>query len=1605
MPRVFLAILALVTVVTPIGANPPMSLGLSLASGLKTLSEREPQRISDPFPIRRVLLPERAPLPVAPDGDPFRRMTRDDFERLVRDAGRNLPTTPKLIRAEYRASLVNDALVGTGEWQFASEKEGVFPLDTLKMAVRDAKWNGGRDARLYGSPARLWVDQLDRSPVRFEWSARGSLEPGAIKFALGAPASPLAILELELSNDRWPVTKGPVLLDGPIAKPGNRSLWRFAFGGESVLEFSVREPVASRPSAFAALARSTKLEVSPGLATVSCEFDTAIPRDTPTEIAFRIDPGLTIADVVSAGLANWRVNGDALTLTYREPFSGGKITVIAVSPFPADGNEWSIPTIHPAAGVTVADQIDLLVSPDLLWEGCTPGDYRPVRSTMTSERGLAITWRGTLPKDNRTARQAPSLRLRGAAAEFSTVETLDWRIEAERTRLSVRIKATVSRGPLARFVFRVPPGAVPIATVVTPDDPTATLIHLGNNIYAIEPTQPVPTGESLEIRIDLNGPKPIFDPDTQRASLVLDSHSVLGATKRDGTANLQFEAPLRGWYAVSETAAVEGNGSFKFIRDHTVRITLARRNSFIADPPEIPTAKAIAGDWRFRRLVATAVIEPDGQIFVKLTGRIRTAKAVRLPIRLPAGAILQQAMIEGKWTDAIIQDGTALLTIPDPDPAGLTFELGYRVPSSGTWPLRLTDCTPGLPGDPPIALSFDCGPQYVAWPTLAKSTQVEAIVLPERIPRAIGLVLAVLLLGTTIGQWLRGRHRHVFSQFVYVVSAGLGAAVWFAPSGWWILIGPPFLAALLSWFVLRVGSVSVLGKLVLLGSVALITGPGIAQAPAIPTVYLLSESSDEPNRLTALVPQSTLDRLNTLKEPQLPAVLLLDAEYSAEESLGISRFDATFKIDVVRPGVQEFELPLAGVQLESMTIDNAPAFPDASRPGRYRLVLEGVGPRVLKARFVVPTTTTAAGRETRFGIPDHPSTRMTFLETASGQSLEFLGRTGARTTIRRGEQSAICTEIGPAGSIAIRWLDLSPPVATVQEATVWDVNETRAEALAAFVHRIERGTMTRLVFELPMGIEPGSLTVREVDSTPGTVNGLRDWILEPIDTGTRLTLVLRHPARNPVITTIRLFHRDKPTIQPILPVPHTVTGDVTASYVGIRLNGVTAESWENRNLIDVPMDAFIREFAQIPELELERPFTRSLRREGANPPILSPILRAPAIPLPAVRELLWSIGSTADVTATLQWSNAAAPVVECPVPTGVVVSEVLATDVAGWERSGDLLRVWFKSDLRDPTVKWIGRWQEYPSTEAFELPSLPGATVRVRPTDGATLEVITGPGSKLTPGLRPREWSYTTEAAAPRFRWYPPTSPKIIRTDALVRTGSQFELRTVLEIPLAPGRPHSFELSIANMPNGAESRIEWPPGTTGLDAGSTSVRKSWTMEIPILPERSARVAVITRLPVRTTLELPSIDLLSANVPLARSAHTLSLPEEFRPIPTTARRENGRWTILSDGPISLIEQSKPTVRSADDDSEVSNVDAGIPANRKAREGQAVIWLLGWLILGIWSRLGPQGLHPEWLIGYGVLAAGVADWKFLGIAVLGACIRFARLARMLGRRVIR
>ena len=139
------------------------------------------QPVDEPVPLRRIWLdPERLP-------DEMKRVRLGvlkqlplaDFEALIRRAGRAtaaLKEPVRLIEARYRATLIDTALVGTGQWTINNPGSGarILALDPLNLAPRQPRFEN-RDALLAdfeGGKPGLLVDETGRHSLALDWTAR-----------------------------------------------------------------------------------------------------------------------------------------------------------------------------------------------------------------------------------------------------------------------------------------------------------------------------------------------------------------------------------------------------------------------------------------------------------------------------------------------------------------------------------------------------------------------------------------------------------------------------------------------------------------------------------------------------------------------------------------------------------------------------------------------------------------------------------------------------------------------------------------------------------------------------------------------------------------------------------------------------------------------------------------------------------------------------------------------------------------------------------------------------------------------------------------------------------------------------------------------------------------------------------------------------------------------------------------------------------------------------------------------------------------------------------------------------------------------------------------
>jgi hypothetical protein len=785
--------------------------------------------------------------------------------------------------------------------------------------------------------------------------------------------------------------------------------------------------------------------------------------------------------------------------------------------------------------------------------------------------------------------------------------------------------------------------------------------------------------------------------------------------------------------------------------------TEAVQDAFLRTPPSVTLESAAARStvvppdavWRFDGGRLTSALVGGEGVFVTFSGRLTEAAGRTLPLHLPPGADEVSARVAGKWVPNPMADAGRLgLPLPDVPPGGLPFEVHYRLPVAERWPLpEVRSPAPALPAELAIERRWRLDPERLRWPALDAATEPAAWdtaavrVARRQVVEGVGLVLA----GATaaLGVRLVRTGRRGTAVAVAVLVTGLGAALWVAPGGWRGLVRPPFATGVavlaVTVAVHRRGTPPpaargptrsapvmplVAGAVVVAAAV-----PTAAQPPEPVTVYVVNGK----DRLTVTAPQAALDRLDALAASPLPAVVLTHAEYAGRAADAVATFDANFTLTCLRDGDHPFALPLAGVRLEQAKLDGRNAYPDASNPDRYVVVVSGKGEHRLTLRFAVVPTATGRDREARFDGPDVPSARVEFRCGVSGRQPDVTTRRGGQE-VTNGVATA---DHGGGRTVAVRWretaaTDVTKPAVTVKEVGVWDVSDAAPAVTAAFAYRIDGGTTDTLPVGVPDGLQ--LVSVRVIDQRG---NGVRGWVAgDGAGGGTAVDVRLQQPTDGRVALVMRAVPTRPLPDTPVLRYPRALVPATDRDGVyGVRFAGVRVDGMALAGAIDFPPDALGKEVAKdfppVPELALDRaPPERVMRRAGAEEVELRPTLVPTTGLAVAALEVTFTGGPRVEADGAARAAGAETGCLQFDVPAGCEVRDVRAPELMGWARSGTRLQVWLRQPTADLTVRWAGTVPVRDGVAGLSPPRWPAG---VPPTDPPVVRIRAADGYAVAP--------------------------------------------------------------------------------------------------------------------------------------------------------------------------------------------------------------------------------------------------------------------------------
>jgi hypothetical protein len=1491
----------------------------------------------DPFPIRRIFLAEsQVEAAVKEHGlGSVVRMPRAEFEARVRRKAEERDM-PRLVEAKWTAALDGGDLVGDADWTFANPRStpAFVSLEPLRIAILAATWADG-SAAILGAIGEADTPMLrvpaGRSVLKVKWSAAGGGTDADRQFDLRLLPCSTATLALDLPPDRTPTLSADALVTGPFPSPRDPTWkrWQVRPGERARLELGIRGPTETGGTLV--LTNSfAKYDLADARLAGTFEFDLHSVRGTLAEWLFHVPAGLTVTDAIANDRAAWRFDSATRTLrvVLRQATGSAKFAIAASGPLPAAGT--SLPAIRAVNAIGSAERVELRVPPGVVLERLDPGDYRLADSVAASDGTRTVSLVGTFASG--AARKPPAIRAAFATAEFTTNETLEWKVDSNRIVLAARVEATVRRGPLFRIGFRLPSGLVLDRAASEPENAVAYVSPTGEEI---EFAKPLAAGQRVVLNFEFRGPA--LAKGESRHSFPM--FAPLGASERDG--RITF-APGSGWsLAALPTGLVGGDAEkgFTYRGQEPSGSLLLSPVAVTAPEPRTPAdarpniAAPGPRQWSFENLHLVTVANPREPQAV-FGGTLLTRGDTHLPIELPPDGVVLSATVGGK-------QAAPSARLPMPQGTGpLRFEVRYRLPASHGPPFRLASPLPTLPGDPPPVARWWAIPTdaLAAWPLASRTEsglgptlstplapglalhridEEELALVPTTHANVAGIAAAVLLAVLAWFGWQLSNR--TIGVLLIIALLALGAAFLTGPEAWQRAAFPPLLVALIgaAAIALRRGWNGKAAAIL----VAMTTSVAVAQSPSEPSVVLLVND-------VAIVPQSLLDRLGTSATE--PAIVFASASYSGRIDDGLARFTAKYKVHVLNDGEAAFELPLVDARLERVVVDGQPASPLASKADGYVIPLSGRGLRDVEVRFAAPIGATGAEREVRLGIPVAPDSSLDFTTPPTARQLQAVSRNGAERIAKEKDATRIAAALGPVRTLHLRWREGpagSAATLTLREGCIWDVSDSAHKLTACYQIQVKAGSVPGFRFDLPSNLEPTRVAVRSLDSilVPTVV---RDWSIGKESNGVRpLSIDLLAPADGRVLVTLECEPRSLPTRQPVLTLPRPIGMTREFAVYGLRSSGAVVESIGRAGVIDFASDALVREFGSLPDLRLapSAPITAFSPRAGEVAE-LRPVLRPSGTPPIATHDSTWSIEKDrATGRGTLSWSGGdAVSLLEFQLAIGM--QEVRGPDVAAWNQADGRVQVWLKKPVKDGSLEWSANAA---TTGTFEVPQPSmlnsrntSRLVRIRPAAGWGVQVERDASWRAV-ASEEREQVFQSDGASPpiRARVFPPSTAAARGFAMLEFNGGTFSMRTAAEIAVEPGQPHHFVLQVNGLPAGSAPSLDVPPGTIVRERKAPAGSAAWDLDAPAGAATTFRATLALMLPARGTVTLPAVDLRNGNRTqnadgVVRTLGLIGAPSEMELLGTTPDTDLAALRTRWPGEAERVRRAGGTVHRLD-----------------------------------------------------------------------------------------
>ncbi|MBX9677789.1 MAG: hypothetical protein K2X38_03415 [Gemmataceae bacterium] len=433
------------------------------------------QEASDPFPIRRILVPSSQ---IASEIEKLNQgptvvLPYDELQRRIAAAAK--PTrseSPHLIKATYTAELSGRSLSnGRAQWTIRNSQDPTWmSLPRFGLAISKPRLDGA-DATLgeSGGQPGLWLDRPGTANLTFDWSLRGTQSLSGLAFEFVLPGAPVSTLELRLPGDTAPVApQSNVLITGPFdSELPKVRIWRLQITGKGNFELLLRPSSVTAGAGSLIAAVEAMHTHQPALLNADFDWQIDVLHHPVQELTFEMDARLQPYDVSIKGpeIREWQTREEKrekggpvqlLTLRFREPFVGSIAGCKVKCWAPSAPGLMANPGMRLRHAVGRNEKLTLAFHPDLLLESWDSGRFRLASSSAGPNQSLVLTLHDTAP--NGPLETRPRYELRSQEAAFAVTEANRWRLGPIAQSLDLDLRIDVSRGKLFQLALKMPGG-------------------------------------------------------------------------------------------------------------------------------------------------------------------------------------------------------------------------------------------------------------------------------------------------------------------------------------------------------------------------------------------------------------------------------------------------------------------------------------------------------------------------------------------------------------------------------------------------------------------------------------------------------------------------------------------------------------------------------------------------------------------------------------------------------------------------------------------------------------------------------------------------------------------------------------------------------------------------------------------------------------------------------------------------------------------------------------------------------------------------------------------------------------------------------------------